>query len=153
MTASRPELVENRASGAEILIHLARCDARFVPPLSDRVDLGPYARRLYEKAHRFEAWASGELIGLVAAYFNDEDGEAFISNVSVDEGFQGRGIASALLARAVANAGAAGLTRVHLHVGTGNFAARHLFEKLGFRVCLVQGEQALMRLDLPGNIR
>ncbi len=149
MTASHAELVENRASGSEILAHLARCDARFVPPLSDRVDLVAYAHRLHERARRFEAWANGGLIGLVAAYFNDENGAMFISNVSVDEDFLGRGIASALLARAFASARATGFTQIHLRVGAADVAARRLYEKLGFRAFPAEGEQTLMQLDLP----
>ena len=147
------QLVENRASRAEILDHLARCDARFVPPLSDRVDLRAYAQQLHERARRFEAWDNGGLIGLVAAYFNGEERAVFISNVSVDEGYLGQGIATALLTRTIASAGATGLTHVRLRVGSGNVGARQLYEKLGFRAGLAQEGQTPMQLDLPVPLR
>lgn len=138
----------NRASEAEIFSHLARCDDRFVPRLSARVDLAAYAHRLHVRASRFEAWAGGDLVGLIAAYFDDEGGVAFISNVSVDECFLGKGIASALLARTIAHAGSAGCLQVRLRVGAGGAEARRLYEKHGFRACLREGEQVLMQVDL-----
>ena len=58
----------NRGTEAQIVEHLRKCDANFVPALSERVSLDEYARKIVEQAVRFEAWADGELIGLVAAY-------------------------------------------------------------------------------------
>jgi ribosomal protein S18 acetylase RimI-like enzyme len=152
MTKPAWQLHEDRASAAQILAHLARCDARFVPPLSVRVDLPAYAARLHDRARRFEAWSEGELVGLVAVYFDGGEGTAFISNVSVEEGFLGRGIASALVTHAIERAGAAGLCRVRLEVGVASTAARRLYEKLGFQACPGEGEQVLMQLDLPGTL-
>jgi ribosomal protein S18 acetylase RimI-like enzyme len=151
MTASDWQLQEGSASEAEILSHLARCDERFAPPLSGRVDLPAYAHRLHERAWRFEAWTGGALVGLVAAYFDGKDGTAFVSNVSVDEGFLGNGMASALLVHAIARASEAGCAQVRLQVGAANAAARRLYEKHGFRACPGEDEQVMMQLELPGK--
>lgn len=153
MTASDWHLDEDRASEMEILAHLQRCDARFVPPLSTRVDLPTYAHRLYTRARRFEAWADDSMIGLLASYLDNGGGTAFISNVSVEEGFLGCGVASTLLAQMIACAGMEGLTHVRLHVNTANVAAQNLYEKHGFRTCTGAGEQMLMQLDLLGMNR
>ena len=149
MSAAGWEPDEDRASQAEILAHLVRCDARFVPPLSERVDLPAYAARLHAKSRRFEAWSGGRLVGLVAAYLDGQDGGAFISNVSVEVDFLGRGIASALLGRCILRARAAGLRRVRLEVGADNEAARRLYEKQGFSTCADGGDRVFMQLDLP----
>lgn len=150
MTTPEWQMDEDRASETQILAHLERCDARFVPPLSGRIDLPAYAARLHEKARRFEAWMDGQLVGLVAAYFDGAERTAFISNVSVEENFLGRGIASGLVGHAVARAAATGIDRIGLRVGIANTAARHLYDKLGFKACPDGGEQVLMQLDLPG---
>ena len=153
MTVTGLAFEEDRARESDDLAHLTRCDARFAPPLSSRVDLPAYAHRLHQRARRFEAWADGALVGMVAAYFDDEDGTAFISNVSVDKGFLGCGIASTLLTQAVARADTAGLTLVRLRVGATNSAARRLYEKCGFRTCLDDGEQVVMQLNLSRAIQ
>lgn len=153
MTGSGWEHAENRADAAEIHAHLVRCDARFVPPLSGRVDLHAYAHRLHARACRFEAWSDGVLIGLVAAYLDDQDGAAFVSNISVESAFLRQGVATALLVKAIAAANAAGRRKVRLRVGADNVAAQRLYEKLGFRASASEGGQILMQLNVPGTIQ
>lgn len=153
MTTPGWQLDEDRASEADILDHLKLCDARFNPPLSSRVDLPAYANRLHNRARRFEAWANGELIGLIAAYLEGKDGAAFISSVSVDERFLRFGIASVLLTRVIECASVAGLAKIRLQVGAANNVARRFYEKRDFHTCLIDGEQIWMELQLPGNAR
>lgn len=153
MTSQIWTLTEGCASEAEILAHLVRCDARFMPPLSIRVDLSEYAHRLHGRARCFEAWTHNALVGLLAVYLNDRDGTAFISNVSVDADFLGRGIATELLAQAIKHAATMGLVRVRLYVSAANTSARHLYENNGFCICATDGERLLMQLDLPEMMR
>ena len=120
------------ATEAQIAEHLQLCDASFVPPLSDRTQIGPYAAKLSTRAVRFEAWCNDELIGLVAAYANVEQREMFISNVSVLTSYRGRGIAAELLRRCVHSAGERDLDRVVLEVAASNSAARRLYYDVGF---------------------
>lgn len=145
------EMCEDRATEREILSHLDHCDARFVPPLSDRVDVSAYAARLRTNASRIEAWSDGCLIGLLAVYFSgdkSEESTAFVSNVSIEQDFLGQGIASALLAHCIKRASTTGFRRLRLEVGADNMAARRLYEKHGFQVCTKRGEQILMQLNL-----
>ncbi len=89
---------KNTASEDDILSHLSKCDGSFVPPLSNRVDLISYSKKIVEKAITFEAWHEEKLVGLVAAYFNDTDKRTgFITNMSVVPEYTGRRIASELL--------------------------------------------------------
>ena len=145
-------LHEGLASEAQILAHLTDCGLRFVPPLGERVDLAEYAARLHARARCYEAWSDGRLVGLVAEYFDETQGGAFVSNVSVEEAFLGQGIASTLLAHGIAQASAAGLGQVRLEVDRANAPARRLYEKHGFRACPGGSEQVLMQLDLPGGL-
>ncbi|QKQ50541.1 MULTISPECIES: GNAT family N-acetyltransferase [Achromobacter] len=121
------------ASEEIILAHLLHCDSAFVPPLSSRVDIKGYAKKIHHTANNFEAWASGELIGLVAVYCNAQNRTgAFITNVSVLSGWHGMGVATQLLRNCVASARDLGFERVELEVDINNIHAHRLYEKFGF---------------------
>lgn len=147
-----PDVRRNRATAAEIAAHLRACDGAFVPRLSARVDLDRYAHKIAGAAERFEAWADGELVGLVAVYCNrPEGGTAFVTSVSVAPDRQGRGIASRLLACGLAGAAALGFRRVTLEVDRANTAAIGLYAKLGFTEDRVAEPTARMTLELDGK--
>jgi len=142
------QVCENTASQLQILNHLLKCDARFKPPLSERVAIPAYATKIHQYAKRFEMWCNTELVGLVAAYFDDSEKKAFITNVSVVDQLLGRGIASALIFHTVDRARACGLERICLQIDAANVNARSLYEKHGFRTVAQEACSALMELDL-----
>lgn len=127
------EYALNRAGAADISTHLTRCDADFVPPLSTRVTISDYAGKIARCATRFEAWDSGTLIGLVAAYCNNQDtGIAYITSVSVLPHCSARGIASHLLRQCIEHAKASGMQQLNLEVASNNLRAIRLYTKCGF---------------------
>jgi len=141
----------NEASAAVLAEHLRRCDAAFVPPLSGRVDIGAYARKLAARAERFEAWSGGTLVGLVAVYPGDPaQPRAFVTNVSVLPQWQRLGIAGRLMTVCVAQAAAQGCRCVELEVDRANQSAMALYSHLGFApmACAGAGVSAAMRLDI-----
>src|SRR5436190_21860381 len=86
------------ASFSAVFTHLAKCNNDFVPPLSNKVDLELYSKKIAENSVTFEAWINDELVGLIAAYFNDLKQETgYITNVSTIKEYSGKGIASQLL--------------------------------------------------------
>ena len=138
----------NTASEEQIVDHLALCDADFVPPLARRVDLADYAKKIVDRATRFEAW-DGPLVGLLAAYCNDpESGAAFVTNLSVRREWRGRGVATRLIELLVAHAGRAGFRCVQLEVDLANARALERYEKSGFEITGMQGGVAIMRYDI-----
>lgn len=138
----------NRATEAQIAEHLSYCDVDFVPPLSGRVEIGGYARKLASSAERFEAWAGSVLVGLVAVYCNDAGrGAAFITSVSVLREWQGQGIARRLFAQCIGHAKELGFERLELEADRGNASAIHLYEKTGFIVGKATGRSMAMHLD------
>lgn len=144
----------SKADVAQIAAHLQACDAAFVPPLSGRVDIDAYARKIDDKAQRFEAWHDGELVGLVAAYCNAPDRSvAFVTSVSVLPDWQGRGIASHLLENCIGHIRELGFARIELEVDSGNGAARALYEKHGFIVGSTEGRSVIMTLDLGKEVQ
>jgi ribosomal protein S18 acetylase RimI-like enzyme len=127
------EYLLNKASTAEIAEHLTCCDADFMPPLSRRVEIESYAQKIASKAVRFEAWSDGTLVGLVAAYCNDEEKRiAYVTSVSVLRAWTSRGIAARLMAVCVEYAKASGMRQISLEVARGNTRATRLYERFEF---------------------
>lgn len=125
----------NKASAAQIADHLLRCDVDFVPPLSGRVEINDYARKIESKATRFEAWSDGTLVGLVAAYCNDQESRiAYITSVSVLRAWTGKGIAARLMSQCIEHAKASGMRQISLEVGGDNAPAIKLYKKSGFEI-------------------
>lgn len=135
----------NRATDADVTAHLCRCDAAFVPRLSARVALDSYAAKLVARAVRVEAWEGARLAGLVAMYCG---ADAFITNVSVDPDWVGRGVGQRLLARAIDLARDRGLARVRLEVAREHAAARRLYARCGFETVGTASDPVTMQLVL-----
>lgn len=153
MMSGSVEFSLNRATVTEIAEHLSRCDGDFVPPLSARIEMGSYAHRIGHQAMRFEAWAGGTLVGLVAAYCNDtERRTAFITSVSVEHRYQRTGLASTLMARCIAHVTQHGFERIELEVDKENAAAIDLYAKSGFAVGSVSGRLVVMYLDVESEV-
>ena len=127
------EYLTNKASVAEIADHLLRCDTDFVPPLVGRVEITDYAKKIANMAMRFEAWAGGTLIGLVAAYCNHQESRiAYITSVSVLRAWMGKGIAARLMGVCIEYAKASGMQQIGLEVTVQNAPAIKLYAKSGF---------------------
>ncbi len=142
----------NKASAAQIADHLLRCDADFVPPLSGRVEIKDYAKKIASKAMRFEAWSGGTLVGLVAAYCNDQGKRiAYITSVSVLKEWTGKGIAARLMSRCIEHAKASGMRQISLEVASENTPAIKLYERGGFVVGKAKTPFVTMNLCLKSG--
>jgi len=120
------------ATQPEIAEHLRNCDASFLPPLSSRVKITGYAQKIFDNATRFEAWAGGVIVGLVAAYCNKVERRAYITNVSVLPEWRGSGIAMRLMEKCVDHVMALHFERIELEVERENARAVRLYEGIGF---------------------
>ena len=127
------EYLSNKASAAEIAEHLRTCDTDFMPPLSGRIEISDYTQKILSKAMRFEAWSSDRLVGLVAAYCNDQETRiAYITSVSVLKEWTGKGIAACLMSRCIKHVKTLRLGQICLEVASDNTPAIRLYEKSGF---------------------
>jgi ribosomal protein S18 acetylase RimI-like enzyme len=121
------------ATADVIAKHLTLCDRDFVPPLSGRIGIEEYAKKIANFATRFEVWSAGTLVGLVAVYCNDmETRVAHVTSVSVLREWSGEGVATHLMGLCIRHAQACGMSRVRLEVNRDNAAAIRLYQKLGF---------------------
>jgi ribosomal protein S18 acetylase RimI-like enzyme len=130
----------NLATEAELADFLRAGDRDFANALSERVEIGAYARKIFCHAVRFEAWKESTLVGLVAAYCNDKElRTAYITTVSVRSEWRKRGVASQLLDCCIRYARESGMKEIRLEVATESVGAAKLYRKVGFTdVCSAQ---------------
>lgn len=136
----------NSAKESDILKHLLICDKQFIPALSSRINIQEYSAKLIEKAITFEAWYLDDLVGLIAVYFsNEETGEAFISNVSVIDKFNGLGIAKGMLEECVTYAQQYKFHTLILEVNKLNLVALNFYKKNLFEQHKTTAESLFMK--------
>jgi len=121
------------ATPRDIYCHIKECDNYFTPPLSARLSLQDYARKIFENSVTFEAWSGDILVGLVAAYFNDSDNiTGYITNVSILNNYMRQGIAGELMKECIEYAIKNKFNEIKLEVSTANASAIDLYRKFGF---------------------
>ena len=120
-------------SAPDIYDYLRNNENLFVPPLSVRLDLKSYSKKLHKYAVHFCAFDYNRLVGLIACYFNDLTKKtAFISSVSVVKEFQEMGVFSALFSL-VRNYGVLNqFNNLQLEVNSENQNAIKIYKKIGF---------------------
>ncbi len=140
---------EGMASEQEIYSHLIKCNENFIPPLEKKVNIHEYSNKIFQKAVTFEAWSADTLVGLVAAYFNDPDGQSgYLTNVSVIRPYMGKGISSILINRCIDYAKRNSFRSISLEIAKANHQAINLYRKFRFQKFEDKHTSTLMKLDI-----
>jgi ribosomal protein S18 acetylase RimI-like enzyme len=140
------------ATMQDIFLHLMNCDQNFIPPLSQKVDLNEYAKKLNDKSITFEAWSENMLVGLVAAYMNNEHEQtAYVSSVSLMKEYTGKGIASELMKMCHQYAEQHNFRIIKLEVNISNIPAISLYKKIGYIETEMKGERQIMKYEINKN--
>lgn len=130
---------------------LCRVDKDFPTPLSARVDLMEYAKKLADKAFISATIKNDKIIGLVAMYCNDIDKRyAYVPLVAVDGGYRGKKISKSLMTCAIMYAKDNGFKILGLH--TENPIALKLYESLGFAI-IQDSPRKYLELDLSSQFK
>ena len=132
-----------RVTVAALERFLREVDHTFPVPISEKQDLGDYARKLCDRATLcVETDADGErIVALVAGYTeNVIDGRAYISLVATVPDAQGRGLGSRLVREFISVAAARGLDAVHLYAVPTNTPALSMYKRLGFEFWILPDE-------------
>jgi ribosomal protein S18 acetylase RimI-like enzyme len=133
METNQIEYKISSATETQIKLHLFECSENFIPSLDSTVNISEYAQKIYSKAITFEAFCENVLVGLIAAYFNHEKkNAAFITNVSTNKQFSGRGIASELMNNVIAYAITLKSPKIILEVNKNNNSANKLYQNFSF---------------------
>jgi ribosomal-protein-alanine N-acetyltransferase len=145
MNINRLTFKEKTASHNDIYAHLMSCNSRFIPPLSKKVNIQDYSKKLFERSITFEAWANESMVGLVAVYFDEiKEGTGFITNVSVLENYTGSGLSERLLVMCLEWLRKKDISSVKLEVSRENIPAIKFYEKLGFKEEKTNSESIFM---------
>ena len=140
----------NKSSLEHILEHFDLCNNDFIQNLKKKKNLAEYTNKILNHATRFEFWNKGCLAGLIALYLNQEDSirNGYITNVSVIESWEKKGIASKLLENCMLHSKEISLNEVKLEVNKNNYAALNLYKKFNFTIFEENEESTFMRNDL-----
>jgi GNAT superfamily N-acetyltransferase len=112
---------------------LRKIDGDYEPPVSDRVDLADYARKLWQHAINIVADVEGGDVGFVSMYANDlTSRQAFITSIGVIQERWGSGLAQQLIRTAEDLARDRGMRRIRLEVSIENVRAIRFYAKMGF---------------------
>ena len=126
--------IEQKKMSKELLIsYFTKNSLIFIPPLNLRVDINKYSEKLSNHSEQFCVNLGGEIIGLLACYFNDtEKVTAYISSISIIKAYQELGIGSKLLKIAIEYAEKLNFKKIRLQVNSNNFSAITLYLNNGF---------------------
>ncbi len=125
----------------KILEFLKNVDADFPTPLSHRVDLAEYVKKLIEKATLCVIEENNKIVSLVAGYTKNTDNRiGYITVVGTLQQFRGKGYGARLVNEFIEKCRQNHLLGVHLHTEQENFSAIRLYKKLGFVDYCVENE-------------
>ena len=134
--------MENKPTLKQLETFLKEVDASFPVPLSQKQELGAFAKKLFEKGTLCAILEEGRILSLAAGYTRDVVNEmGYISVVATLREAYGRGLASQLVTAFLDQARACGLKAVHLYTAASNAGALRMYQKIGFEIWHPAGEQ------------
>ncbi len=142
-------VVQDASSVSDICRFLADMDEFFVPRIDSQVSYADFANKLIEYGYLLAAVCESTIVGLVGFYCNDNNkGAAYISYLAVDSAFQGKGIAKALLGRALYLSKENGMTTCMVKTNNENSTSISLYKAIGFEVSKTYFERGRMTVLL-----
>ena len=133
----------------EVRTFLQEMDNEFPTPLSVRVDIDAYAKKLSEFSE-FSLCRDGEsIVGMISCYTNRPP-LGYMTHACVKKQYQARKVFSKLFQQLRDNAKERGILRFQLEVDADNSHARRIYEHYGFREVEFRPEtrKSLMELEL-----
>lgn len=100
----------------------------------ERVDLVEFSEKISTNAVHFEVRDQDELVGFMAAYYNDEESKvAYITTISISPKYQGQGLGKKLLVEGIEYARQKRFLFVRLQVRKANSLALKFYESFDFQ--------------------
>ena len=128
--------------------HLITCSNTFVPSLDSYVNVNEYSKKIFEQAILFTKFDGDKLVGLVAAYDNPTEQFGWITNVSIDPEYSGKGIATELLNRCYKYFETKKYFSIFLEVFVNNDKAIKLYIKQGFTNYKIKENKMILKQQL-----
>ena len=115
----------------EIYQFLLDTDTAFQTPLSNKVNLEEYARKLSTFSMFSYCRDEGSIVGLISCYMNYPP-EAYISNVCVQPYYRNKGLFKKMLEVLIKQLEQTAFTSIRLEVSDDNVLAQIVYKKSGF---------------------
>lgn len=112
---------------------LGTCDKDFMPILSQRIDIGSYAKKLSQYAQVYCLVSEKQIFGMCAIYLNNGI-EAFITSFNVTQQFQNQGYGKILMQHVLHEAKQQNYKIIILEVDKNNEKAILFYKKNSFVV-------------------
>ena len=139
----------HRTPGFEELYSFLRLsDKEFDIPLSDKLDLEVYARKLWENSTCITCREDGVIVGMLNCYTNRPP-QGYISNVCILGDYQGKGIFVQMFSELCSVCHSRGITEILLQVNKGNHKAIKSYSKLGFVEHEDAGDTLYLKYIIP----
>ena len=133
----------------EIADIVKKVDESFSPPLSSKVNLDDYARKLYEHAHLIAAIVDHTLAGFCAFYDNDViNKKAFLTFIYTDTVYQKMGIGTGLINEMISILKQKQIIELNLEVFISNKIAISLYRKFNFETTRTTEDLLCMKKEL-----
>ena len=117
----------------QVLAFLYETDKEFQRPLSEKVNLEEYARKLSQYSSFSYCIEQDEIIGMISCYTNRPP-EGYISNVCVKSNYQGLGVFDKMFNVLVERLHVLGINKLKLEVDDDNVDAQLVYLKKGFNI-------------------
>ena len=116
-------------------------DKDFPVPISEKVDISDYSRKLCEKATIVTEIKENKIVAMAAGYTeNTENQLAYVSILGTIKEYRGQGLANKLLSEFINISKQKELKGVHLYTAQTNECALSVYSKHGFTEYIVENE-------------
>jgi len=135
---------------SEIVLLMAAAGDELPDPLSKRVDVSAYTKKLLERGSLFVVLSdNGDPAGIMGFYANDQETKsAFLSILSLLPEFHNMGTGRKLMEILVSECKKAGMNEIFLKVSRENSDAIAYYEAMGFRTTSSNSVKLVMTMGL-----
>lgn len=120
---------------------LIETDNEFATPLSSKVNIEEYAKKLSDFSHFAYCTDDDNIIGMISCYVNNPP-LGYISNVCVKSEYQNMGIFSSMFSTLIDSLKQLGIKILKLEVDNDNTKAQKVYLKKGFAVSTQASEHS-----------
>lgn len=119
----------------QIVVFLKSLSDDFPVPLSSKVDIPNYVRKMFDSGTVLVARCGGEIVGAAGGYANNHSSHtAYLSVIATSAHFRKQGVAQMLLEAFERSAKADGMTFIHLETHKTNKRALSFYEKNNYGI-------------------
>lgn len=121
----------SKLSFEQVYQFLLETDKEFATPLSSKVNIEKYAKKLSDFSHFAYCIDENKIIGMISCYINNPP-LGYISNVCVKSEYQNKGVFNLMFSTLIYSLEQLGIKILRLEVDNNNTKAQEVYLKKGF---------------------